>query len=176
MELLAQLLHAARHMRHTPAKSGAEARRLLLEGSFDLIVINAPLPDEFGHELACWAAQTSTAGVLLLVRSESADDLSARVEDEGVFVVPKPVNRPFFYQALKLVSASRRRMLNLEQQNMKLQQKIEEIRLVDRAKCTLIEVLKLSEAQAHRYIEKQAMDMRITRREVAENILKTYES
>ncbi|MFR1758817.1 MAG: ANTAR domain-containing response regulator, partial [Christensenellaceae bacterium] len=103
-------------------------------------------------------------------------DLSAQVEEDGVFVVPKPVNRPFFYQAVKLASASRRRMLSLEQQNMRLQQKIEEIRLVDRAKCTLIEVLKLSEAQAHRYIEKQAMDMRITRREVAENILKTYES
>ncbi len=176
MDLLSQLLLAARHMQqYTAAKSGAEARRMLLDGSFDLVVINAPLSDEFGHELASWASQTSTAGVLLLVRSELADDLSARVEDDGVFVVPKPVNRPFFYQALKLVAASRRRMLSLEQQNIKLQQKIEEIRLVDRAKCILIEVLKLSEGQAHRYIEKQAMDMRITRREVAENILKTYE-
>lgn len=51
----------------------------------------------------------------------------------------------------------------------------DEIRLIERAKEVLIEYLKMTEAQAHRYIEKQAMDMRITRREVAESIIKTYE-
>ena len=40
----------------------------------------------------------------------------------------------------------------------------------------LIEYLKLTEPQAHRYIEKQAMDLGLTRRQVALNILKTYES
>jgi response regulator NasT len=67
-------------------------------------------------------------------------------------------------------------MISLHNENVKLQRKIEEIRLVDRAKCTLIEVLKFSEPQAHRYIEKQAMDLRCTRKQVAENILKTYEA
>ena len=33
----------------------------------------------------------------------------------------------------------------------------------------------MSESQAHRYIEKQAMDLRVTKKEIAENILKTYE-
>lgn len=51
-----------------------------------------------------------------------------------------------------------------------------EARLIERAKEVLMEYLKMTEAQAHRYIEKQAMDMRITRREVAESILKTYEN
>ena len=48
------------------------------------------------------------------------------------------------------------------------------MRLINRAKCTLIEYLKFTEPQAHRYIEKQAMNNRQTRREVAEKILKTY--
>ena len=48
--------------------------------------------------------------------------------------------------------------------------------MVDRAKCALIQYLHMSEPDAHRYIEKQAMDLRITRQEVAEEILKTYES
>ena len=34
----------------------------------------------------------------------------------------------------------------------------------------------MTEPQAHRYIEKQAMDLRITRREVAEGIISTYEN
>ena len=67
-------------------------------------------------------------------------------------------------------------MLNLQNENVRLQQKIQEIRMVDRAKCALIQYLHMSEPDAHRYIEKQAMDLRITRREVAEEILKTYES
>ena len=66
-------------------------------------------------------------------------------------------------------------MLGLRDENIQLQQKIEEIRLVDRAKCALIQYLNLTEAQAHRYIEKQAMDLRLSRRQVAEAILKTYE-
>ncbi|MPN53777.1 hypothetical protein SDC9_201443 [bioreactor metagenome] len=48
--------------------------------------------------------------------------------------------------------------------------------MIDRAKMLLISHLAFSEAQAHRYIEKQAMDMRATKRAIAEEILKTYES
>ena len=67
-------------------------------------------------------------------------------------------------------------MVSLQSENTKLHQKIQEIRLVDRAKCTLIQDLHMTEQDAHRYIEKQAMDLRMTRREIAEEILKTYES
>ncbi|MPN40452.1 hypothetical protein SDC9_187989 [bioreactor metagenome] len=66
-------------------------------------------------------------------------------------------------------------MMGLQKENRKLQTTIEEIRLIDRAKCALIQCLLMTEPQAHRYLEKQAMDLRLTKREVAENILKTYE-
>jgi AmiR/NasT family two-component response regulator len=59
---------------------------------------------------------------------------------------------------------------------VQLQLKIEEIRLVNRAKAILIQYLKMTEQEAHKYIEKQAMDLRITKREVATSILNTYES
>ncbi|MEF2823148.1 MAG: ANTAR domain-containing protein [Oscillospiraceae bacterium] len=48
---------------------------------------------------------------------------------------------------------------------------MEELQLISRAKAVLIEYLKLTEPQAHRYIEKQAMDRCVTRRSVAEEIL-----
>ena len=66
-------------------------------------------------------------------------------------------------------------MAGLLQENRKLCRKIEDMGIVDRAKCVLIQVLKMTEPQAHRYIEKQAMNMRVTRRQVAEELLKTYE-
>lgn len=174
--MVGELLGQRAFQNISAAGSGSEARRILLESDFDLVVINTPLSDEFGVELAQMAAMDTTSGVMMLVRTQLSDEIAAQVEDYGVFVVPKPVSRQFFYQSLKLVRASRARLLGLRAENVKLQQKIEEIRLVDRAKCALIQYLNMDEAQAHHYIEKQAMDRRITRRKVAQAILNTYES
>ena len=57
---------------------------------------------------------------------------------------------------------------------MQIEEKMEEIRVVNRAKWILIRELKLDEPEAHRYIEKQAMDRCISKRIVAEEIIKTY--
>ena len=159
------------------ALNGSDARRMLLETPFDLVVVNTPLPDEFGTELAVSIAERgSGTGVILLARSEIADSVSSKVEDYGVFVVEKPLSRQLFFQSVKLLAASGRRMSGLKREYVQLQNKIEEMRLVDRAKCALIQYLGMTEAQAHRYLEKQAMDMRKSKLEVAEGILRTYET
>ena len=54
-------------------------------------------------------------------------------------------------------------------------EKIQEIRLVNRAKWALIQCLGMTEEAAHRHIEKQAMDERISRREVAMRVLSVYQ-
>ena len=66
-------------------------------------------------------------------------------------------------------------MLNLKNENARLQNQIEEIKLVDRAKCALIQYRHLTEQEAHYFLEKQAMDQRSTRRQVAQEIIRTYE-
>ena len=65
--------------------------------------------------------------------------------------------------------------LYIKSENLQLQKKIDEIRMVDRAKCALIQYLSMTEPQAHRYIEKQAMDRRQTRMQIAQSIIKIYE-
>lgn len=174
-DFLSELLKAQGFSEITTVKSCGEARRLLTQKDFELVVINAPLRDESGEELSIMVTDISITGVILIVKSEIADYVSAKVEDYGVFVLPKPLSRQMFFQALKMMAASRRRLLGLQRENITLQKKIENIRLVDRAKCALIQYLNLTEPQAHRFIEKQAMDRRISKREVAEGILKTYE-
>ena len=171
---LCGLLQSGGFQKLSTAAAGGDARRTLLESEFDLVVLNAPFPDEFGDDLAAVCAEQS-CGVILIVKAEQADELAAKVEDYGVLVVEKPVNRQLFFQAVRLVLAARRRALGLKRETVRLQDKIEEIRLVSRAKCVLIEVLGMTEPQAHRYIEKQAMDLRCTRREVAQSVLGTYE-
>lgn len=174
--LLSELLQIEDIRRIIEVSSGSQARRMLIEKEFELVIISTPLPDEFGHEFALWVAESTSAGVILLVKGELTDAVSSKVEDYGVFVVEKPIARVLFYQALKLVKASQRRVSGLKKENAKLQHKIAALKLIDRAKCTLIQYLNMSEEQAHKYIEKQAMDRQLTREKVAESILKMYES
>ncbi|MDR1060716.1 MAG: ANTAR domain-containing protein [Clostridiales bacterium] len=157
------------------AADGPSARRMVASHDVEIVIVNAPLPDENAIHLAAELAERNAAGILLLVKSSLADEISSRVEQYGVFVVEKPIQRTFFMRALSLAHASAGRLRGNQLETVRLQDKISELQLVDRAKCALIQYLRLTEAQAHRYIEKQAMDCRITKREVALGILHTYE-
>lgn len=154
---------------------GADARRLLLTKQFDIVIINAPLRDEFGEELAIHAI-SSSCGAMVIVKSDMLESVSMRVEDYGVLTLAKPFSQFGFYQAVKMVLSMQSRLYAYEEENKKLKSKIEELRIVSRAKCLLVEYLCMSEQQAHRYIEKQAMDMRMSKVSVAKGILKTYNS
>lgn len=175
IEAVEQLLKAAGYKRITSITSGSEARRLAGTSDFELVVINTPLTDEYGHELSIMISEASTAGIILICKNDISDDVSDKVSDFGVCVVPKPLNKVVFHQSLKLVQATRSRMLGLKKENVKLLGQIEEMRLINRAKCALMQYLKFTEPQAHKYIEKQAMNNRQTRCEVARHILDTYE-
>lgn len=158
------------------ANNGIEARKFLNEREFDLCIINTPLSDEFGSDLSMYLIGETMMQVMLIVKSELADELSSKVEKYGVFVIAKPINRQVILNALKFIRVATNRIKGLKSENVQLQKKIEDIRYIDRAKCVLIEYLKMTEIEAHKFIEKQSMDMRITKKEVASRILKTYES
>ena len=172
---LSEILNAASVKQVAALQSCGEARRLLLERDFDLIIINAPLRDESGESLSRQIAQAGTAQVILIVKSEFFDAVSAVCENDGVLTVAKPINRSVFWSALMLAKSAQGRIKKMQAENAELKQKIEDIRIIDRAKCILISYMNMSEKDAHRYIEKQAMDLRVNKREVAEGILKTYE-
>lgn len=171
--VLREMLSASRFDRITLASNGNDARRALINQAFELVVINTPLTDEFGHELAAHAA-AGGAGVIMLCKAEHAEQLGAAMEREGVFVMSKPLIRPLFMQALRLVEMAQARMYELITERDKLRRQLDDLRAVSRAKCLLIEKLGWSEERAHRHIEKQAMDLRVSKREVAEGILRTY--
>lgn len=156
------------------ASDVSSARRRLLEEEFDIVIINAPLPDDFGTRLALDVCRNGGAGVLLIVKAEHYPDISARVSPSGVLVLSKPTTAQMIIQSVDLLCGTRERLRRMEQKAASIEEKMEEIRIVNRAKWLLIEQLKMTESEAHRYIEKQAMDRCVTRREVAEKILSTY--
>ena len=176
ISLFSEMLAAASFAQITAVQSGAEARQLFLERDFDLVVVNAPLRDESGESLSRHIASKNIGQVILVVRSEYYDEVSAVCEDDGVLTVARPVNRTVFWSALKLAKSAQSRLKRMQTENSMLKQKIEDIRIIDWAKWILVSYLSMSEQEAHRYIEKHAMDTRATKRAVAEGILKTYEN
>ena len=93
----------------------------------------------------------------------------------GVFTLSKPTSSQLLKEYLKILCTTRERMRKLEGKQQTVEEKIEEIRLVNHAKWLLIECLSMTEAEAQRYIEKQAMDAQMSKRQMAENVIKTYE-
>ena len=146
------------------------AKRASVEREFDFVIINSPLPDDLGIRFAIDLCTSKSSAVLLLVRAELHDSTYDRVAQYGVFTLPKQT----FLQALAWMASTRERLRRFEKSTLTIEEKMEEIRLVNRAKWLLISELHMDEPQAHRYIEKQAMDRCVSKRTVAEEIVKTY--
>jgi response regulator NasT len=158
------------------SKTVEESRKLTLKQDYDLVIVNAPLHDGSGEDFSRNVASRGVSQVLLLVESGSFDSVSAACEEDGVLVISKPVDKALFWSALLLAKSVQKKVRQIQAENVHLKQKIEDIRIIDRAKYLLISNMKMSEQEAHRYIEKQAMDMRSTKRNIAEGILKRYEN
>ncbi|MCR4657237.1 MAG: ANTAR domain-containing protein [Lachnospiraceae bacterium] len=156
-------------------KSASLARRSILERYYDLIAVNAPLPDETGEDFAIDAAEKSSASVLLVVPQEVFEDALTRVTDYGILVVPKPAPRGRIDAAIRYLTAVQNRMHDLEKKNTALEEKIEELRTVSKAKLLLVEKKHMTEDEAHKYIGKQAMDNGISRGRAAKMLLDELE-
>ncbi|MBQ2887772.1 MAG: ANTAR domain-containing protein [Firmicutes bacterium] len=156
------------------ASSISAAKRITAERNFDHIIINSPLPDDPGTRFAIDCCVSANTVVLLLVKSEIHAEIHDKVAEHGVFTLPKPTSRPTIIQALSWLASAREHLRRFEKKTLSIEEKMEEIRIVNRAKWLLISELKLNEPEAHRYIEKQAMDRCVSKRKVAEDIIRTY--
>ena len=171
-----EMLRAADVHHITALRSCSEARQRLCERDYDLVIINTLLRDESGETLSRDIASKGGTQVILVVKNEYFDAVSGLCEADGVLTIAKPISKAMFWSALMFAKSAHNKISRMQQENARLQQKIEDIRMVDRAKCILISCLGMNEQEAHRHIEKQAMDLRATKREVAESIIKTYEN
>ena len=154
--------------------SGVEARLCLSQKDYDVVLINCPLKDEFGSELAENVIKDSYAGAMLLVRNDVYEGVSSAMEKIGVFCEPKPVSVQSFVQGLRMTITTCQRLKGLVRKTESLKEKMEEIKIVGRAKLLLITKLSFTEEEAHKYIEKQAMDRCVKKTVIACDIIKNY--
>ena len=158
---------------HTVGNISA-AKRALAERDFDFVLINSPLPDDDGMRFAIDAGSRGNTVVLLMVRSEQYAEVFDRSAAFGVFLLAKPLTRSGVTLALQWMISARERLRMTEKKVLSVEEKMDEIRLVNRAKWLLIRELQMSEPDAHRYIEKQAMDRCVAKRRIAEQIIEMY--
>lgn len=172
--VLSSLLSESKYGPVQIAASVNAAKRIFSERDFDYVIILSPLPDDSGTAFSLDACSRGGTVVLCLARAELHDEIHDKVADYGVFTLPLPTSRQMLVTALSWMSSARERLRRTEKETLSIEKKMEEIRTVNRAKWLLISEIKMSESDAHRYIEKQAMDRCISKCEVAKEIIKTY--
>lgn len=148
-----------------------EARRLATERSFNIIIADSG--DGYDTDFAINLAD-SYSTILLLVPNEHFDEISYLVEGYGILTITKPFEPFYLYNMMKIAIAVQYKVQVLSSQTTKLKVKMEEIKQVNRAKMLLMQNMNMSEQEAHRYIEKEAMDRGMKKTAISEEIIKTY--
>ncbi len=142
---------------------------------FDIIIISTPLSDEFGLDLAAELRGKTDAALIILTKSELEEEIQNKMKFANAFVIGRPCSKSALLQGIRFAGIAGENIKKLNREKQKLEKQIDDMKIINRAKACLMEYLSLTEEQAHRQLQKQAMDMRITQREAAEGILATYE-
>ena len=156
------------------AQSVSAAKRELSERDFDFVIVNSPLPDENGVRFCSDTVDSYNTVVVFLSKAEVYEDAYDKLVSHGVFLLQKPLSKTVFQAAADWMISARERIRKTEKKTLSIEEKMNEIRAVNRAKWLLISELKMTEPDAHRYIEKQSMDLCVSKKQIAEEIIKTY--
>ena len=147
-----------------------EARRKSDERVFNIILVD--FADGEGTDFAIDISDSAST-ILLLAPQEHFDQISYKVEGYGILTLTSPFDQFYFYNMIKIAIAVQYKVQVLSSKATQLKEKMEEIRVVNRAKMLLMQNKKMSEQEAHRYIEKEAMDTGTKKIAVANLIINT---
>lgn len=164
--VLSRLLPAFHLSADTSVVRADRIREIMAERPVDALILGAD-----DYELAADVSGRTYTAVLVLAGDEALQNIRPACIADGILcAAPEGIS-----QALPQLLAVCTRMRILRLQNHSLRRKLDDTRLVSRAKLLLMTRLKMSETEAHRYIEKTAMDSGAKLRDIAESIIRTYE-
>lgn len=158
----------------TVASDVNTAKREMSDRGFDFVIVNSVNSADKELAFSIDTVDSCNSVVLLLSSVDVYDEIHDSAVDHGVYMLGKPVSKTSLIMALDWMASARERLRKTEKKTLTIEEKMNEIRIVNRAKWLLISEVKMDEPSAHRFIEKQAMDRCISKREVAEDIIKTY--
>lgn len=158
------------------ASDGEEAVRLANELEPDLIVMDVKMPKMDGITAADKIAEDRICAVVMLT-AFSQRDLIKRAKEAGAMAyVVKPFDASDVIPAIEIAMARFAEICGVEDEVMDLEERLESRKIVDQAKGILQTSLDLTEPEAFRWIQKTAMDLRKSMREVAQGVIDHAES
>ena len=151
------------------AENGLRAIELAQECKPDLAILDVKMPQLDGISAAEKIIQIAP---VLMLTAFSQKELVERARDAGVMAyVVKPFSINDLVPAIEIAISRHRQMKSLEAEVADLYDRLETRKLIDRAKGILMKALNISEPEAFSWIQKSAMDRRLTMKEIAEAIL-----
>jgi two-component system, response regulator PdtaR len=153
------------------AGDGAKAVELAESLRPDLVILDVKMPVLDGISAAERIASQRIAPVVILT-AFSQRDLVERARDAGAMAyLVKPFSQTDLVPAIEMAVSRFAELALLEAEVADLQDRLETRKAVDRAKSVLQQQLQLSEPEAFRWIQKTAMDLRLSMRQVAEGVV-----
>ena len=154
----------------------SDARGRLMDEEFDIAVVNSPLRTESAEEIAINIAEKNLCQVLLMVKNDYLSEIKTHTKDYGIITIGKPIHMKEIQLAMEYIYVFQRRISIMKNENKRLQKKINEMKVINQAKLLLVEKEHLTEEEAHKKIERTAMNDRVSRMMVAKEIIYRYEN
>ena len=151
------------------AENGAVAVELAKLHKPDLAILDVKMPEMDGITAA---EQIISIAPVLMLTAFSQRDLIERARDAGVMAyVVKPFSMNDLLPAIEIAISRHRQMKSLESEVADLYDRLETRKIIDRAKGILMKAMNLSEPESFNWIQKTAMDRRISMKQVAQAVI-----
>ena len=151
-----------------------EAERKLAQLDPALVVWQCDAPGLPALRQCVRLAEGSEAVFLLLVRPGTYEAVWRFVQAAGICVMSWPAPQELFRQTLRNLLLLKKSLRAMQEKTDQLQSQLQDMKRIQKAKSLLMNQLGMSEADAHRWIEKAAMDRCVKKREIAETIIRMY--
>ena len=151
-------------------KSASAARRERLIREYDIVLVNSPLSDGMGTDFVLDVAEKHSSGVIIVVPAEIQTNVMNHLIDYGVIAMAKPMRKGDLEKSIRLFLAINRKVSRMRKQVRTLEEKMDELKVVSRAKIKLVEQ-GMTEEEAHEHIIREAMNSGLTKRQIAEDII-----
>lgn len=156
------------------AGDGQRAVELAEEHRPDLVLLDVKMPRLDGISAAARIAEQRIAPVVILTAFSQRDLVDGARDAGAMAYLVKPFTKADLVPAIEMAVSRFAELGQLEAEVADLTERLETRKLVDRAKATLQKALEVSEPEAFRWIQKTAMDLRLSMREVAQKVVDEY--
>jgi len=166
---LVEMLTEAGYTVVAQATNGVEAVALAKEHQPDLAILDVKMPELDGISAA---EHIIDIAPVLMLTAFSQRELVERARDAGAMAyVVKPFSISDLVPAIEIAISRHQQMKGLSEEVADLHERLETRKVIDRAKGILMAALNLTEPQAFSWIQRAAMDRRISMKEVAQAVI-----